>query len=77
MTGRFICVDQEKVSKGFLLFQVHYRTHTDEKPITCNLCDFACRQRASLQWHMKKRHPSAVGIAPGNEPSGMEELGTL
>ncbi len=54
--------------------QVHYRTHTDEKPILCELCDFACRQRASLQWHMKKRHPSAVGIAPGGEPAGIEEL---
>ena len=26
---------------------------------------------------MKKRHPSAVGIAPGNEPASMEELGIL
>ena len=25
---------------------------------------------------MKKRHPSVVGIAPGNEPASMEELGS-
>ncbi|XP_070538928.1 uncharacterized protein [Ptychodera flava] len=34
--------------------KVHYLTHTDEKPLKCNFCDFKCRQRASIKWHLKK-----------------------
>ncbi|XP_064633914.1 uncharacterized protein LOC135491739 isoform X2 [Lineus longissimus] len=36
--------------------KVHYRQHTNEKPIQCALCEFACRQRNSLSWHMKRHH---------------------
>nr|BAG58548.1 unnamed protein product [Homo sapiens] len=28
--------------------------HTGEKPLQCEICGFTCRQKASLNWHMKK-----------------------
>ncbi|KAI1694345.1 zinc-finger double domain-containing protein [Ditylenchus destructor] len=34
-------------------FQMHFRTHTDEKPYKCNICDFATAQLANLQGHMR------------------------
>ncbi|XP_041377362.1 uncharacterized protein LOC121389780 [Gigantopelta aegis] len=33
---------------------VHLRIHNDEKPHKCSICNYACRQRAALNWHMKK-----------------------
>lgn len=36
--------------------KVHRLRHTDEKPLQCKLCEYACRQRTSMNWHMKTRH---------------------
>lgn len=36
--------------------KVHYRQHTNEKPFKCAQCDFACRQKSSLQWHLRRYH---------------------
>ena len=36
--------------------KVHRMQHTDEKPIKCELCDYSCRQRNSMNWHMKSKH---------------------
>ena len=36
--------------------KIHRLRHTDEKPMQCKLCDYACRQRNSMNWHMKSRH---------------------
>ena len=46
--------------------RVHYRRHTNEKPIKCDKCDFTCRQKSSLQFHMKSRHELAgsAGTSP-------------
>ncbi|TMS02056.1 E3 ubiquitin-protein ligase ZFP91 [Larimichthys crocea] len=33
--------------------------HTGEKPIQCEICGFTCRQKASLNWHMKKHDAEA------------------
>ena len=40
--------------------RVHYRRHTNEKPIKCDKCDFTCRQKSSLQFHEKSRHDSVT-----------------
>ena len=44
--------------------KVHYRQHTNEKPIKCPRCDYCCRQKSSLQWHTKKVHPETLPVAP-------------
>lgn len=36
--------------------KVHQMQHTDEKPLRCTICDYSCRQRNSLNWHMKSKH---------------------
>jgi len=36
--------------------KVHRMQHTDERPLSCALCTYTCRQRNSLNWHMKSRH---------------------
>ena len=36
--------------------RVHRMTHTDEKPLKCHLCEYSCRQRNSMNWHMKSKH---------------------
>ncbi|KAK2185357.1 hypothetical protein NP493_239g05012 [Ridgeia piscesae] len=36
--------------------RVHRMQHTDERPLKCHLCDYSCRQRNSMNWHMKSKH---------------------
>lgn len=38
--------------------KVHTLQHTNEKPIKCELCEYACRQRSSIQHHMRTKHPT-------------------
>ncbi|KAK1135365.1 hypothetical protein AOXY_G38120 [Acipenser oxyrinchus oxyrinchus] len=33
--------------------------HTGEKPLQCEICGFTCRQKASLNWHMR-RHDAGL-----------------
>ncbi|XP_025083526.1 uncharacterized protein LOC112557733 [Pomacea canaliculata] len=40
--------------------RVHLLIHKDEKPLKCDFCDYRCRQRNALNWHMRK-HPEAAG----------------
>ncbi|XP_014672457.1 PREDICTED: zinc finger protein 45-like [Priapulus caudatus] len=37
--------------------EVHMLRHTDEKPLQCRHCDFVCRQRNSINYHVSKYHP--------------------
>ncbi|XP_067658754.1 uncharacterized protein [Haliotis asinina] len=53
----------EQCGKGFMAkkhLYVHMRIHSDSKPVQCSFCDYRCRQKSSLNWHMKKRHPDMV-----------------
>lgn len=36
--------------------RVHRMQHTDERPLKCHLCEYSCRQRNSMNWHMKSKH---------------------
>lgn len=39
--------------------RVHMCLHTGHQPLKCSKCDYRCVQKASLEWHMQKMHPSS------------------
>ncbi|ESO89978.1 hypothetical protein LOTGIDRAFT_234083 [Lottia gigantea] len=39
--------------------KTHILSHRDEKPLKCDFCDYRCRQKNALSWHMRK-HPEAA-----------------
>ena len=51
---------------------IHERIHADVKPLCCEFCDYRCRQRAALNWHLMKKHKDQtaarwdVGSTPSN-----------
>ena len=53
--------------------QVHYRRHTDEKPLKCELCDNAYRQRSGLKYHMLKTHGILL-VSSKTKPKAKEEV---
>ncbi|XP_052759727.1 uncharacterized protein LOC128202699 [Mya arenaria] len=36
--------------------KIHLLIHRDEKPMKCDHCEYRCRQRSAMNWHMRK-HP--------------------
>lgn len=40
--------------------RVHLLMHKDEKPLKCKFCNYRCRQKNALNWHMRK-HPESAG----------------
>ncbi len=61
-TERFVC-PFEGCGRQFKRkdnLKVHAMIHSDEKPLRCNYCDFACRQHNSLTVHMRTHHKDVV-----------------
>lgn len=55
-TRKYTCSWPE-CSKRFFArthLSIHMLTHTGEKPVACDICDYRCRQRTALIWHMRK-----------------------
>ncbi|XP_031798536.1 E3 ubiquitin-protein ligase ZFP91 isoform X3 [Sarcophilus harrisii] len=50
----YICEYCARAFKSSHNLAVHRMIHTGEKPLQCEICGFTCRQKASLNWHMKK-----------------------
>ncbi|KAM4611578.1 uncharacterized protein ACJ7VT_012249 [Polymixia lowei] len=55
----YICEFCARAFKSSHNLAVHRMIHTGEKPIQCEICGFTCRQKASLNWHMKKHAADA------------------
>ncbi|BFZ22962.1 hypothetical protein BsWGS_26001 [Bradybaena similaris] len=55
-TRKYMC-SWPDCSKGFFArthLSIHMLTHTGEKPVACDICDYRCRQRTALIWHLRK-----------------------
>ncbi|XP_043539030.1 E3 ubiquitin-protein ligase ZFP91-like isoform X3 [Chiloscyllium plagiosum] len=55
----YICEYCARAFKSSHNLAVHRMIHTGEKPLQCEICGFTCRQKASLNWHMKKHDADA------------------
>ncbi|XP_072892377.1 E3 ubiquitin-protein ligase ZFP91 isoform X1 [Hemitrygon akajei] len=55
----YICEYCARAFKSLHNLAVHRMIHTGEKPLQCEICGFTCRQKASLNWHMKKHDADA------------------
>ncbi|KAF6733427.1 E3 ubiquitin-protein ligase ZFP91 [Oryzias melastigma] len=56
----YICEFCARAFKSSHNLAVHRMIHTGEKPLQCEICGFTCRQKASLNWHMKKHDADAT-----------------
>lgn len=57
-TDTFKCTwpNCEKRFRDDYNLRTHYMIHTGKKPRQCRLCDYACVQKNSMDWHMKTKH---------------------
>jgi len=46
----------DKAFRELKHLKVHQMQHTDLKPLRCEMCEYSCRQRNSMNWHMKSQH---------------------
>ncbi|KAH3820756.1 uncharacterized protein LOC127880496 [Dreissena polymorpha] len=49
-----------KAFKTAEALKVHLLFHMDVKPLKCDHCEYTCRQKSSIRFHMKKKHPELV-----------------
>lgn len=40
--------------------KVHSLQHTNENPVSCEHCEFVCKQKSSLRFHKLKKHPEIL-----------------
>ena len=55
--GIFKCPICFKIMRTNQHMEEHIRTHTGEKPLKCQHCDFNTAQKSSLYRHVQKNHP--------------------
>lgn len=60
--------DCEKEFAGIRHLKVHMLIHKGEKPLKCDFCDYRCRQRNALNWHMRK-HPEVSSQCADGRPA--------
>lgn len=55
---KFVC-EHPGCGRAFLEdkhLKVHLMRHTGIKPLMCEFCDYTCRQRNSMNWHLRSHH---------------------
>ena len=77
--GRLVCdyPGCGKTFKEWRHLKVHGTLHTGEKPLACSLCDYACRHRSSMNWHMKSRHGLEKMKTQGNRTVYVDSKGKV
>ena len=58
----YMCPFCNKIMKKHRDMKRHILIHTGEKPFKCELCNFACNQKANLTTHLKKHQLSEITL---------------